>query len=92
MTRTTWQATHVKYFDRHVGRSRQERHGAAPLADLDHDAFVERIESNTDEASLRRLKLHVVRLLAVENATLTPCCFKMGAGLLKGAMLPSGDS
>ena len=45
------------------------------------------IESNTDEASLRRLKLHVVRLLAVENATLTPRCFKMGAGLLKGAML-----
>ena len=72
MTRTTWQATHVKYFDRHVGRSRQERHGAAPLADLDYhsghidqDAFVELIECNTDEASLRRLELYVVRLLAV---------------------------
>ena len=77
----------VEYFDRHVGRSRRGRRGAAPLADLDHDAFVERVESNTDEASLRRLKLHVVRLLAVENATLTPRCFKMGAGLLKGAML-----
>ena len=78
----------VEYFDRHVGRSRRGRRGAAPFADLDHDALVELIGSNTDEASLRRLKLHVVRLLAVENATtLTPRCFKMGGGLLKGAML-----
>ena len=77
----------VEYFDWHVGRSRRGRRGAAPLADLDQDAFVELIESNTDEASLRRLKLHVVRLFAVENATLTPRCFKMGAGLLKGTIL-----
>ena len=77
----------VEYFDRHVGRSRRGRRGAAPFADLDHNTLVELIGSNTDEASLRRLKLHVVRNLAVENATLTPRCFKMGGGLLKGAML-----
>ena len=52
----------VEYFDRHVGRSRRGRRGAAPFADLDHNALVELIGSNTDEASLRRLKLHVVRL------------------------------